>query len=193
MQQEMHGKFQKYSTLCKDLNEEAEFRNEEALNLHNELNAVRLQRDQMATELEELHARIRHYERNDQERKKSELILQQYEQRGLDGVDRAIRCRDVIIQDLEARLERALNCLDLERQQQRQRRQIIFPSQRPSHYVQGGGRFDNDELEEELKSTKDSLRDCQNTVEALKRENQKKEVEWMVRIEQLERQLEAAR
>ena len=66
MQQEMNGKFQKYSTLCKDLNEEAEFRNEEALNLHNELNAVRLQRDQMATELEELHARIKHYERNDQ-------------------------------------------------------------------------------------------------------------------------------
>ena len=51
-QQEMYVKFQKYSTLCKDLNEEAEFRNEEALNLHNELNAVRSQRDQMTTEIE---------------------------------------------------------------------------------------------------------------------------------------------
>ena len=189
-QQEMYVKFQKYSTLCKDLNEEAEFRNEEALNLHNELNAVRSQRDQMTTEIEKLRARISQYERNDQERRKSELLLQQYEQKGLDGVEKAIQCRDGIIQDLAARLERALDCLRQEREQQRQRRQIIFPTQRPTHYVQGRSGV---EVEAELKSTKESLQACQDTVESLKRENKRRELEWMVRLEELERQLEAAR
>jgi hypothetical protein len=166
----LHEKLHKYSSLCKDLNEEAEFRNEEALKLHSESNAVRIQRDEMATELEELRARVTYYERNEQERRKSELILQDYEQNGLDGVDQAIQTRDTIIADLAGRLERALDCLDLEREQQRQRRQIIFPTQRTSQSTQ---RSMGDKVGSELKDTKDALRKYQHTVESLRRENER--------------------
>ena len=87
-----------------------------------------------------------------------------------------MQTRDEIIIDLATRLERALELLDLEREQQRQRRQIIFPS--PA--VGGEG------LESELKTTKDALRECQGAM------NQK-ELEWKMKMESLERQLEAAR
>jgi hypothetical protein len=190
MQQEMHGKLQKYAALCKDLNEEAEFRNEEALNLHIELDSVRRQRDEMATELEKVRARLADHERNDKERRKSELLLQQYEQKGLDGVDREIKTRDAIVEDLATRLERTLDCLSFEREKQRQRRQIIFPNQRASINMQGraGG-----QLEAELRATRDSLHDSQCTVESLRLENKNKEIQWMARFERLEKQLEASR
>jgi hypothetical protein len=177
--------------LCKDLNEEASLRNEEALALHKELDSVRAERDDTATELEKARALIARYERNEEERKTSELILRQYEQKGLDGADRAVQTRDSIIVDLAGRLERALDMLELEREQQRQRRQIIFPTQRPSQKSLDG-RI-GEELEAELKGTKYSLRECQSARESLKRDADKKEMEWKVRIEILERQLEAAR
>lgn len=189
-QQETHVKIQKYASLCKDLNEEASLRNEEALVLHKDLDAVRTERDDMATELEKARALIARYEKSEQERKKSELILQQYELKGLDGADRAVQMRDAIIVDLTGRLERALDMLELERAQQRQRRQIIFPNQRPSQSLDG--RL-TEESESELKSTKYALLECQSTVESLKRDADKKEMEWKFRIENLERQLEAAR
>jgi hypothetical protein len=189
MQQEMHGKLQKYAALCKDLNEEAEFRNEEALNLHVELDSVRRQRDEMATELEKVRARLADHERNDKERRKSELLLQQYEQKGLDGVDREIKTRDAIVEDLATRLERTLDCLSFEREKQRQRRQIIFPNQRASPDVQGRA---SGQLEAELRATRDSLHDSQRTVESLRLENDNKEIQWMARIGQLEKQLEAS-
>ena len=65
-QQEMQVKVQKYATLCQDLNEEAALRNEEALTLHRELDAVRAERDKMATELEKASAIIPQYEKNEE-------------------------------------------------------------------------------------------------------------------------------
>jgi hypothetical protein len=140
----------------------------------------------MATELEKVRARLADHERNDKERRKSELLLQQYEQKGLDGVDREIKTRDAIVEDLATRLERTLDCLSFEREKQRQRRHIIFPNQRASLNMQGraGGR---------LEAERDSLHDSQRTVESLRLENKNKEIQWMARIEQLEKQLEASR
>lgn len=189
-QQEMQVKVQKYATLCKDLNEEAALRNEEALTLHRELDAVRAERDKMATELEKASAIIAQYEKNEEERVKSDLILQHYEQKGLDGADRAVKTRDSIIDDLSGRLERALDMLALEREQQRQRRQIIFPTQRPQPLSNGKTSDDSDV---ELKVTRDALRDCKGAMESLRRDNERKELEGKLKIESLERQLEVAR
>lgn len=132
-QYDAHAKLQKYAHLCKELNEEAELRSEEVLVLHKELEDARCERDEIASELEKARARISEYERNDVERQKAELTIQRYEERGLDGADTAIKTRDMIIADLTTRLGRALDCLELEREQQRQRRQIIFPSPRQGH------------------------------------------------------------
>lgn len=189
-QQEMQVKVQKYATLCQDLNEEAALRNEEALTLHRELDAVRAERDKMATELEKASAIIAQYEKNEEERVKSDLILQHYEQKGLDGADRAVKTRDSIIDDLSGRLERALDMLALEREQQRQRRQIIFPTQRPQPPSNGKTSDDSDV---ELKVTRDALRDCKGAMESLRRDNERKELEGKLKIESLERQLEVAR
>jgi hypothetical protein len=183
-------KLQKFSSLCTDLNEEADLRNEEALTLHNELASVRTERDGMATELEKAQAIIARFERNEQERTQSELIMQRYEQTGLDGADRAIKTRDSIIADLADRLECALDLLNLEREQQRQRRQIIFPAQRSTQSIDGRV---GEDLEMELKGTKESLRDCQVAMEKMQRDTEKRELERKVKIENLERQLEAAR
>eukprot|EP00980_Cylindrotheca_fusiformis_P011518 scaffold2708_cov119-Cylindrotheca_fusiformis.AAC.6 len=177
--QELHERLQKYASLCRELNEEAEFRNEEAHNLHIELKSVRMERDKLAVELKEMRAILDDYERNDQERRKSELLLQQYEQKGLDGVDREIKTRDEIINDLSTRLERALECVKFEREKQRQRRQIIFPVQRTSQDFEG--RTDQ-ELEAELRATRESLHNAQQTVEALRLEKKNQDFKWMKRV-----------
>lgn len=182
-------KLEKYASLCKDLNEEAALRSREAVELHRELDIVRFERDELATELQTAKATIAQYERREKERNKAEILIRDYELKGLDGAERAIKTRDSIITDLSGRLERTLDLLEAEREQQRQRRQIFFPSPRPSHGDNDGGI----DFEVELKNTKDSLREQQFAMEALQRETERKELEWKLKLENLERQLEAAR
>jgi hypothetical protein len=173
--------------LCKDLNEEAALRNEEALFLHQELGVIRSERDEMATEIEKLKAQLAIQERREQEHRKAEETLKQYEQKGLNGADKAIQTRGAIIIDLAGRLELALDTLDVEREQQRQRRQIIFPTARASNTDIG------DELESELKETKEALRESLSAMESMRHDSQMNEIAWKVRNESLERQLDAAR
>jgi hypothetical protein len=192
-QQDTHFKLQKFANLCKDLNEEAALRNEEALSLHQELGVVRSERDEMATEIEKLKGQLAIQERREQEHQKAEETLKRYEQKGLDGADKAIQTRDAIILDLAGRLERALDTLEVEREQQRQRRQIIFPIARASSSRAASTPDINDELESELKETKEALRQSLSAMDAMRHDSQNKEVAWKVRVESLERQVDAAR
>ena len=180
-QQDTHFKLQKFANLCKDLNDEAALRNEEALSLHQELGVIRSERDEMATEIEKLKGQLAIQERREQDHRKAEEMLKQYEQKGLDGADKAIQTRDAIILDLAGRLERALDTLDVEREQQRQRRQIIFPTARASNTDI------TDELESELKETKEALRESLSTMDAMRHDSQNKEMAWKARVESLER------
>ena len=186
-QHDAHVKLQKYAALCKDLNEEATLRNEEVISLHKELDSLRVERDQMAGELETARAVIANHERDALERKKLEERLQQYESRGLDEAEHAIKTRDFVIADLSCRLEKTLDVLELEREQQRQRRQIIFPTQRPS--------VSNDQadLATELKNTKARLSDVQAELHALQRLTEHKEAEWISQIGAFEGELNARR
>ena len=174
-QHDAHVKLQKYASLCKDLNEEATLRNEEVISLHKELDSVRLERDQLAGELEMARAVIANHERDALERKKLEERLQEYESRGLDEAEHAIKTRDFVIADLSHRLEKTLDILELEREQQRQRRQIIFPMQRP-HSIS----TDQGDLATELKNTKARLSDVQAELHALQRLTEQSE--WVSQI-----------
>lgn len=162
----MQQEIQKYSDLCFKLNEEAEFRTEEALNLHVELNSVSRERDEMATEVETLRAKVAECERRDKERRKAEAILQQYEEHGMEHATREIEARDTIIEELSKRLEFALDTLSMERQKHHQRRQIIFPNQRNQ-----GNSSNRKTLEQELKETKEALQRAEETIEFSQKQN----------------------
>ena len=54
------------------------------------------------------------------------------------------------------------------------------------------GRF-GEEVESEVRTTKEALRNAQATIEAMKHDAEKKEIAWMLRINQLEQQLESVR
>lgn len=182
-QHDAHVKLQKYAGLCQDLNEEATIRNEEVISLHKEVGSLRLERDQMAAELETARATIAQHERDAQERKVLETKQQYYESKGLDEADAAIKKRDAVIEDLSTRLRKTLDILEVEREQQRQRRQIIFPSQRVFATT------DQQDLYTELKNTRASLEEVRSELHSLQRTSQQREAEWMARIESLERQL----
>ena len=158
------------------------------MELHHELDIVREDRDRISAELEHAKAKIAQYELNHVQNGKNEVMIKHLESSNLDGVDRAIKTRDKIILDLSARLERALNCVEMEREQQRQRRQIIFPAQRSS--TVGAERED---LNAEVLNARNSLKESQAAYESLEHEMGKKEQAWMMKFEHLERQLEAAR
>ena len=163
------------------MNEEAALRNEEALAMHQELDVIRSERDNLATEIENLKAQLLVFQKRENENLQAADELRRIQQKGLDGADEAIKMRDTIIRDLAGRLDQALGTLELEREQQRQRRQIIFPAARD-------GRF-WDELDNELRSTKDALRESQQAMDLQRREFEEKEAAWMLKIENLERQL----
>lgn len=118
--------------MCKDLNEESADRNEEAVALKDELEAVKTERDTMAEELSLLRAQVRGQQTQRAEYAEMKKKLTEYENRGLDRADDAIRSRDRMISDLSSKLEQSLDLMELEREQQRQRRQIIFPAVRSS-------------------------------------------------------------
>lgn len=184
-QHDAHVKLQKYAALCKDLNEEATLRNEEVISLHKELDSLRIERDQMAGELEIARAIIAGHERDATERKRLEAKILQYESRGLEEAEAAIRTRDIIIDDLSVRLAKALDVLETEREQQRQRRQIIFPTQRASHSC------DQEDLTTELRDTKARLSEVQSELHSLQRLTENKEADLMSQIDALRRQLNA--
>lgn len=184
-QHDAHVKLQKYAALCKDLNEEATIRNEEVISLHKELDSLRQERNQIAGELEVARAVIANHEKDALERKKLEERLQQYESRGLDEAEHAIKTRDFVIADLSYRLEKTLDVLELEREQQRQRRQIIFPIQRPPIT------YDQGDLETELRNTKARLSDVQAELHALQRLTEHKESEWLSQVGAFDEELNA--
>jgi hypothetical protein len=85
----------------------------------------------MSEELTRLRAQVQFQEKQSAEYAATKKKLREYEDRGLDRAEDAIQSRDRIISDLSSKLEQSLDLLEMEREQQRQRRQIIFPASRP--------------------------------------------------------------
>lgn len=89
---------------------------------------VRADRNSLQSEVESLQARIALYEKEDVENDRVSQSLREIEKDGLDDADTAIEERDAALKSLTSQLRRTLDSLEMERRQQKQRRQIIFPS-----------------------------------------------------------------
>jgi hypothetical protein len=85
----------------------------------------------MSEELTRLRAQVQSQENQQAEYSETKKKLREYESIGLDRAEDAIQSRDLIISNLSFKLEQSLDLLELEREKQRQRRQIIFPSVKP--------------------------------------------------------------
>jgi len=127
-QNDMHLKLSKMSMMCKDLNDESAKRKEEALSVQTTLAKVRADRNSLQSEVESLRARIALYETEDVENDLVSQSLREMENDGLDDADAAIEERDKALRSMTSQLRRTLDSLELERRQQKERRQIIFPN-----------------------------------------------------------------
>jgi hypothetical protein len=198
--------------LCHNLNNESSQRVEESHALKKELESIRLERDQMASELVPLRTEVKDFvkEREEHRLVKERLLL--CENEGLRQAEEAIVRRDDMIALLSTRLETALGTLAVEREQQRQRRQIIFPpaaSKGRNGYhpttgligngdgiqqlatSQGNNNADNTQ-QDELERLRSELAETQRRLGSVELEAKQKETSLLVRCEILEGQLRNA-
>lgn len=201
-QRKMHMKLDKVSNLAQNLNNESSFRVEESKSLRDELKEVKMERDRMAAELEQLRTAVEVHEKEQEEHRRVQEKMTKYESIGL-------RQAHDMIAKLTERLGATLDTLALEREQQRQRRQIIFPPNtsqgRPTVQMNGHANMrhethkassgqpiskSNDSSNEELKLLRSQLLESQQLLEATQREAKQNEAHLIHRCEALEIQLE---
>jgi chromosome segregation ATPase len=195
-QQNMQAKLSKMASMCEELNKESELRKHEAAHLNREVINTRADRDALRTQVEDLQTEAILFQREKLEHRQLREILHQYETEGLARAPDAVEQRDQVINALSTRLERALDTLDVERQQQRQRRHIIFPSRSglPGSLEHGStspSASPNEEvasLKEELRVAHDDTRQAKAALEATKAEAIKVDEEWLARYTKLEKE-----
>jgi hypothetical protein len=183
----MHFKHSKISMICKELNEESSTRKQEAVTLEADVRELKIERDSLATQVQQLRAEVSLHEQERQEHRLLREKITQYENGALDHADEAIRERDELIVELSMRLERTMETLEMEREQQRQRRQIIFPVAKTTPEIPSSKCVAA--LEEELRIAKEAQTSSQNVLEASKKEAAKREATLIARCEELARRL----
>ncbi|CAB9520430.1 expressed unknown protein [Seminavis robusta] len=207
-QHNMHLKLEKFSNLCHNLNDQSSLRVEEAKELKEELAAMRAERDQMASELGPLRTAVKEFEREREEHRLLKERMARNESEGLRQANAAIAQRDDMIAKLSSKLETALDTLAVEREQQRQRRQIIFPQQytngrnglvpangQASHgegmpaRLSANNNVDNSAQSGELESLRAQLLEAQQKLETVQLEADQKETALRFRCETLENQI----
>lgn len=187
-QNDMHLKLSKFAMMCKDLNEESAKRKEDAMSLLAELEDVKTERNALASEIQTLRAQVELHSKEESENANLREMVQRLDNEALDRVDDAVGQRDAIIKELSSRLERTLDTLEIERQQQRQRRQIIFPVSR-----QHGGASDEwQAVNAELVKARDAARVARLSLDAAKADAVRREESLQVRCDELTRELQAA-
>jgi hypothetical protein len=205
-------KLDKFANLARNLNDESSFRVEESKSLKEELKEVKAERDRMAAELEQLRAAVQVHEEEREEHRKIQEKIAKYESSGLHQAEQAIAVRDEMIAKLTARLGSTLDTLALEREQLRQRRQIIFPptssNGRNGYYQMNGHSVnrndkqgahvstnqttsqDNASTDEEILRLRSQLLESQRLLHQTQMEAKQKETDLLLRCETLEKQLE---
>jgi hypothetical protein len=193
-QQNMQAKLSKMASMCEELNRESELRQHEAADLNQEMINTRAERDVLAAQVEELRAEAILFQREKLEHRQLREILHKYETEGLARAHDAIEQRDQVIKALSTRLERTLETLDMERQQQRQRRQIIFPSRSSlPGSLEYGSTSPNGELaalKEELRVAHEHTLQAKVALESTKAEANEVDEAWMARYMQLENEFQ---
>lgn len=196
----MHIKLDKSANLSRNLNNESCFRLEESQALKDELDEVKTERDRMAVELEELRAALQVNKREREEHRRVQEKMAAYESEGLRQAGQAIAVRDDMIAKLTTRLGATLDTLTLEREQQRQRRQIIFPprsSKGRNCYYQGSVQTsnpnssypDNGNADEEVTRLRAQLLESERRLHSIQCEAKQQEMALLFRCETLEKQL----
>jgi hypothetical protein len=174
---------------CKELNEESSIRKQEAIKLEAEVCELKKERDSLATEVQRLRSEVSLLELEKQEHRLLRETLIHYENGVLGRADEAILQRDNMIADLSVRLERTIETLQIEREHQRQRRQIIFPVAKSTHPSEILSSKNMATLEEELRIAKEAAKSSQNLLEATIKEATQRDDALKARCEDLERRL----
>jgi len=201
-QNDMHLKLSKFAMMCKGLNEESAKRKDDATIAQSELTSTRTERDALSSEAEILRARVELYEKNELENASIREMLRSQDNETLNWADDQVKWRDDVIEELSLKLEKTLDTLQMERQQQRIRRQIIFPVARsaslpmsnsdvfdttsPSTTMEGGN---NPTLSEQLVKAKDEARTAEASLAAARIDAYKREECLRERCKQLEMRL----
>ena len=177
--------------ICKTLNDESSIRRQEALTLEDEVRDLKKERDELATEMQRLRVEVSLHKQEQQEHRILRERMVAYENYSLERADKAIRERDEMIAELTNKLERTIDTLQIEREQQRQRRQIIFPTkcmqQNASPFVANVSA-----LQEEVRKVKEAAKASETLLESTRKEAAKREMALKVRCENLERHLQKA-
>jgi len=215
----MHLRLEKYGHLCQNITTESALRSDEAKATHDELESLKAERDAMAGEMEQLKATVHAYETEREEHRFVQEKVVSYENDGMKQAREAIAKRDETIAKLSARLEKTLDTLSMEREQQRQRRQIFFPPRTKNsdcnyqttngHYNGTNGHDPNHESsnlkslgssndaaakggeqDEELKRLRAELLESQRKFETAQLEARQKEMALLFRCETLQKELD---
>lgn len=190
----MHAKLSTFANIAKDLNEESAFRKREAIQLEDELMSVRSERDTLALQVEQLQTATAQYKLEQVEHAALKERMKAYELEGLGRSKETTDQRDEMIRTLAVKLESTLEALDMERKNQRQRRQIIFPPR-------GGGAShpipmqpppppDVSQLSHELTLARKEAQMSDMRLAHAQSESARTEAAYRAKIETLERQLD---
>lgn len=190
----MHAKLSTFANIAKDLNEESAFRKREAIQLEDELMSVRSERDALALQVEQLQTATAQYKLEQVEHAALKERMKAYELEGLGRSKETTDQRDEMIRTLAVKLESTLEALDMERKNQRQRRQIIFPPR-------GGGAShpipmqpppppDVSQLSHELTLARKEAQMSDMRLAHAQSESARTEAAFRAKIETLERQLD---
>jgi len=180
--------------ICKTLNDESSIRKQEAFDLKEEVRDLKMERDELATQVQRLRTEVSLHKQEQQEHAVLRQRMTAYENNSLEQAESAIRERDQLIGDLSAKLERALETLEIERERQRQRRQIIFPGAKTAQQhasSEVSSSTDVASLQEELRKAKEAAKSSAALLEATKKEAAKREIALTVRCENLESRLKS--
>lgn len=126
-QDSMQSKVDRYAFACQHLGQEVADRTQETKVLQEKLASTRWERDELAVENLRLKAHAVTHERQQLEHAELRRRYLDYEVNGIQCAVAATASRDAVINDLSSKLARVLDQLEAEREQHRQRRQIIFP------------------------------------------------------------------
>lgn len=187
----MHLKLEKFAHLCDNMNNESAVRNEDYNGAKDELENVKQERDQLLREVDELRAAASvHAKERDNHRLVQEKMTL-YETQGLQKFEQDIEKRDKIIAKLSARLETTLDTLAMEREQQRQRRQIFFPKTSGGNAQNevGNANVDADNNQQaEVERLRAELLETQRKMETCQLEAKQRETALLFRCDLLEKQ-----
>lgn len=188
----MQNKLSRFATIAKELNEQSSLRYLEVVKLDQELLKVKAERDSLVLEVQQLRAAVDHHALERREHQLLKEIVVKYEIEGLERAKDIIAQRDGVIRDLTCRLEKAMEIIDLERRNQRQRRQIIFPARAaPVVYASSSVHTESIPSTEEFAQAKEQARSAEIRLENALGEAARSEAAYRARIAVLEARLAA--